>query len=819
MQTTDSRLNVLLSILLFLPLLAFSFQTGGTPSQDSLAVKKPEPISVDRLVAEMEDLRSLINLNSKKIIPSARLQRIDSLYPIYKELISNEETKAREFMVSNPNQQKINYLIKRWEEYQVQLTGWETEITSYVERNLRLLEVFQSESEVWNLTYERAVENQVPTELLSNVSSATDNLNTIEKQIKDYNFGFLRLQTRINRLRQTVVEIVQALYDKRGSETYDLLYHRHPPIWQVTPKAEPAGQETGIGQESLADNGMRISELFQTYREKLYLLLIFGLVLGFFIRYLKRQLVRTIGQEAAGKTTAESYLLFRSPALVIAFILIFTGMLQLLGGARFLEDILILTLLFLSILLINYQIPGRFKGLIYSSILFFALDSVKTYLWFESLHYRIYMLTEALILAGVVFYFTRPYLKTREQMISSIGRFMIRLVPLAYLLSAVSIISNILGYSNLSDLALKISTKSGISAIIAYAIFLVFQSVIVSWLEQRFLNSANPDLSQMEFLKKRIILFLRYGVLFFFLLGFLNVIDELRNMMEFLSSLLTEPFVVGNLKFTLGSIFMFVLILLLSYVVSRLVAFLIGDQYGLLPFFKLPKGIPAAISLVLRYSIMVFGVVIALSYLNVDLSEFNLMAGALGLGIGFGLQTVIANFVSGLILVFERPILPGDTIEVNNLMGKVSKIGVRASSISTYDGAEVVVPNMNLVSNDLINWTLSDSIKRVEILVGTTYDADPNQVLAILKECATGFDYVIKEREPVALFTAFGESSLDFRLLFWVPFEIGLMAKSDVSVSIYNAFREAGIEIPFPQRDVHIKNLPPGTVPPKDGTT
>ena len=121
------------------------------------------------------------------------------------------------------------------------------------------------------------------------------------------------------------------------------------------------------------------------------------------------------------------------------------------------------------------------------------------------------------------------------------------------------------------------------------------------------------------------------------------------------------------------------------------------------------------------------------------------------------------------------------------------------------------MPNMNLISNDLINWTLSDSIKRVEILVGTTYRANPNEVLAILKECATQFDYIIKEREPVALFTGFGESSLDFRLLFWVPFEIGLQAKSDVSIAIYNRFTEAGIEIPYPQRDVHIKTLPPGT--------
>lgn len=808
MQTNHRPSPLLLGILLFLPLLSFAFQAGGTPVQDSTGIQKPAAISVDRLVSEMESLRDLINLNARKIVPSARLKRIDSLYGVYNHLLEEEEPRAQTFLSSNPNQQKINYYIKRWEEYQSQLSRWETEITSYVERNLRLLELFETESQVWQLTYQQAAEKEVPAELLSNVRNAANNLMAFEKQTKDYNYNFLRLQTRINRLRQTVVETIQALYDKRNSETYNLLYQRHRPIWQVFGQKIQGGEAGQEDHESFTDLGLRTSEIFRTHREKFYVLLVFGLALSLYVFYLRKQLAKSIGRDTASRETSESYLLFRSPVLVVAFILVFTSMLQLLGGARFLEDLLVISLLILSIFVIKHRIPERFRGLIYFSILFIALDSIKTYIWFASLHYRLYMLLEALLMAGVVFYFTRPYLKTRLQLASPLGKIMIRLVPLAYVLCAVSIVSNILGYTNLSDLALKVCTKSGISAIIAFAIFQVFHTVIISWLEQRFHNAANPDLNQLAFLKKRTRQSLRYLVLFLFLLGFLSIIEELRNVQDFLSNALNEPYVVGNLSFTWGNILMFLFILALSYLVSRLLAFLISDQYGLMYYFKFPKGIPAAISLVMRYSVLVFGVILALSYLNVDLTQFNLMAGALGLGIGFGLQTVIANFVSGIILVFERPILPGDTIEVNNLLGRVSKIGIRASSISTYDGAEVVVPNMNLLSNDLINWTLSDSIKRVEILVGTTYDADPNRVLAILKECATRFDYVIREREPMALFTRFGDSSLDFRLLFWVPFEMGLQAKSDVSIAIYNALREAGIEIPFPQRDVHIKNLP-----------
>jgi small-conductance mechanosensitive channel len=273
--------------------------------------------------------------------------------------------------------------------------------------------------------------------------------------------------------------------------------------------------------------------------------------------------------------------------------------------------------------------------------------------------------------------------------------------------------------------------------------------------------------------------------------------------------MLTEPYRMGSITFTLGTVFTFLLILAVSFLITNFVAYIFDDaETGPLKVLQLPKGIPAAISLVIRYLIIAFGIILALSTLGVDLSEFNLMAGALGLGIGFGLQTVISNFVSGIILVFERPILPGDTVEVNNLLGVVNRIGVRSSSISTFDGAEVVVPNNSLISNDLINWTLSNNIKRIEVLVGASYDSDPNSILKILAEAAAGNAEVLKNPPPQALFSEFGDSSLNFRLRFWVHYEVGLQTKSEVSIAIYNRFKEQGIEIPFPQRDVHIKEVP-----------
>jgi len=147
--------------------------------------------------------------------------------------------------------------------------------------------------------------------------------------------------------------------------------------------------------------------------------------------------------------------------------------------------------------------------------------------------------------------------------------------------------------------------------------------------------------------------------------------------------------------------------------------------------------------------------------------------------------------------------MEGDTVEVDTLLGRVSNIGIRSSTLTTYDGAEVVVPNSNLISNQLINWTLSDNKKRVEIKVGAAYGSDPNQIIDLLLQAALQHDKVLKDPEPRPLFTGFGESSLNFRLLIWVRFEDGLQTQSDVEINVYNLFKANNIVIPFPQVDVH----------------
>jgi small-conductance mechanosensitive channel len=198
----------------------------------------------------------------------------------------------------------------------------------------------------------------------------------------------------------------------------------------------------------------------------------------------------------------------------------------------------------------------------------------------------------------------------------------------------------------------------------------------------------------------------------------------------------------------------------------------------------------------------VAGILIALSSLGIDLGKFGLLAGALGVGLGFGLQNIIANFVSGLILAFERPIQVGDTVQVDTVFGNVQSIGVRSSTIKTFDGSEVIVPNADLISNRVTNWTLSDKRRRMELPVKVAFGYDPHQVLELILSVAKKHPDVLEDPEPFSVFNGFGDNYLDFTLYYWIPTNLFFKVKTEVALGVHDLLISKGIEPPIPQRAV-----------------
>jgi len=275
-----------------------------------------------------------------------------------------------------------------------------------------------------------------------------------------------------------------------------------------------------------------------------------------------------------------------------------------------------------------------------------------------------------------------------------------------------------------------------------------------------------------------------------------------------LSTVLAAKWTIGAITVSLGQTLAFVLAVWLAYHVSRITQIVLNDD--LLPKFPLPRGVPNAISVIANYTIVLIGIFIGAGILGIGVSNLALIVGALGVGIGFGLQNIVSNVVSGLILLFERPVQVGDSVQIGTVSGRVSHIGFRASNIRTYSGAEVIVPNSELLSAQMTNWTLSDRRRRLEIVVGVAYGTDPERVETLLMEMMKADPAVLVDPPPLVVFEAFGDSALQFRIYAWVAeFDEGPKTLHRLNVSIARVFAAEGIEIPFPQRDLHLRTVPP----------
>ncbi len=279
-------------------------------------------------------------------------------------------------------------------------------------------------------------------------------------------------------------------------------------------------------------------------------------------------------------------------------------------------------------------------------------------------------------------------------------------------------------------------------------------------------------------------------------------------LFTWLTSLVTAELRFQSLHFSLGAILAFALTIWIAVLLSRFIRFLLEED--IYDRFHFNRGSSYAISTLLHYVVLLAGFLVAIAALGVDMTKFTVLAGALGVGIGFGLQNIVNNFVSGLILLFERPVNVGDVVQVQNDVGVIRRIGIRASIIRLFDSSELIVPNGQLISDKVTNFTLSNRQRRIEINVGVAYGTDPKRVIALLTEVAGAHPLAAKNPPPQTLMTEFGTDALNFSVRLWTDeYDQWLQIKSDVAVALTDALSEAKITIPFPQRDLHLQSIDP----------
>ena len=274
------------------------------------------------------------------------------------------------------------------------------------------------------------------------------------------------------------------------------------------------------------------------------------------------------------------------------------------------------------------------------------------------------------------------------------------------------------------------------------------------------------------------------------------------------SGIMALSFDIGELTISMEIMLMVVFVLYLTIILSWIIQALL-DAEVMTPY-GMEHGVKFAVKTLVHYSLILLGFLFAISVAGIDMSKFAILAGALGVGIGFGLQNIVNNFLSGLILLFERPVKVGDVISLEEQWGTITRIGLRSTVVETLDRSEIILPNSELIAQRVVNWTFSSHVVRVVLPVGVAYGTPLDKVLAVLLNVARENPDVLDQPAPSAIFTGFGNSSINFELRAWIAdVSQRLRIRSELGLAIDRHFRDNGIVIPFPQRDLHLQSIPP----------
>ncbi len=443
----------------------------------------------------------------------------------------------------------------------------------------------------------------------------------------------------------------------------------------------------------------------------------------------------------------------------------------------------------------------------YTVIGLYVLDRLGFPLMDSSYLYRLFVFGVAVVALLMTLVLLWRWRVRVSSSLSVQARLRVRTVGwLASLILFISIVANCVGNLSLAEMLVGGLIDSGYMGLLLYTGITVSMALLK-------VAMAQPIVQKWAFIRMQSVaierILLRTLTLVAILIWIIYTMDRfriLRPIYASVSGLLNFHVELGELSISLGSVLVFFIAVLVSVWTARLIRLLLRDQ--LLTHVSLPRGVGNSIASLSYYAVLILGFLIALSAAGFKVSQLALIFGALGVGIGFGLQGIVSNFVAGLVLMFERPIQPGDIIDMPGVSGRVRQIGMRATIISTFDGADVVVPNGTLVSNNVTNWTLMDSRRRIDLDISVAYGSDIQTLLPLLIATASAMPGVISEPAPAALLKGYGPSSLDFAVRVWTyDMDRWVNIRSDLYAKILEELNKAGIEIPFNQYDVNLRSI------------
>jgi len=658
----------------------------------------------------------------------------------------------------------------------------------------------------WQLTREQA--GSLPPVLVARIDVVIDLLARAEQALAVPLGQQVELGTRANALESRLEAGQLGVSDAISYIDRRLLALDAPPLWRASSRSD-AG--VGIGATDI-ETGMRIeTEFARAYSEANFSNQIAMRVLQILLLPLLLWLWRLSRTAAAGgeMDASAARVLGRPWSTWLLLCMLLT--------LAFEPDAPVLTRQFAMVValvpVLRLLPPGSRRMLDawpYVATAMFLLGGLGFVFLGSAFAYRLYMLFVSIVgLAATAWLLWRASGNGHAALTGALGRALRGAAWAGVVLFGVAVIANAVGNISLGEMLALGVIDSAYLGLILY----VGVTAVVTLLH---LLLNRPGLRRFKLTREHapplVQLLTRLAIAAAVIGWFLYAMESfrvLRPIYRLLRGILDHEFNIGDFSLSLGHVLVFVLAIVVASWASRVTRLLLQDVLETRQVFA--RGVGNSIASLVSYAVLILGIIVALSAAGLKGSQLALIFGALGVGIGFGLQNVVNNFVSGLILIFERPIQPGDAVEIGTTQGRVRDIGMRATRIRTFEGADVVVPNGTLLSDRLTNWTLLDRSRRLEVKVGVAYGSDPQQVLALLKDCAAHTADISSAPPAAAFFDGFGASSLDFTLRAWVhDFDNWTAIRSELVTRIHTALNQAGIEIPFPQQDVRVRSWPAG---------
>jgi len=764
---------------------------------------EPEGFSIAEATLQTGETQAELKKLEKRleIPPTVEAVRKD----VYTRVLSLQDARraAEQRLGSGEVQAKgLLDLQREWQLRQKDTGAWRATLRDYGSEIDAVLQALDALAKPWKATRERAIEAEADS-VVERVDAILAEIADVEQIARERLAELIDIQDRTTGMAGVITGVLESVATLEKEARSRVFQADEVPFWDVAAAHSPAASWQRV-QADFARDWQALTTYIMERRDHAIAHLLFVLTTLLGAGFLGRR-VRAWAEEEP--QLAETATVLRDPVSIAVLVGVATArwFYPLAPGA--LNELMGFLLLIPALTLLPRIVDAPLRPVVLALAFFYLASQLRNSLDGAPLLYRGLQIAELALGLAFLIWLNRPARLAKIEHPEQLPGWLGPLARLALVTFGVALVAAILGYSTFASLLAQGLLNSAYTAALLYALYRALCALLLAFLHTSFarkLRAIRVAEDRVHGFASRV---LRIGAVIWWAGRTLDAFGIQQPVVEALVAAAGSHITLGSVTISLGDVLLFLTVAAGSFFLSRFVRFFLEED--VFPRVVLRRGVSNAISTTVHYSILLGGFLLAVAAAGMDLSRLTLLAGAFGVGIGFGLQNIVNNFVSGLILLFERPIQVGDTIEVvGGLTGDVRRIGPRSSTVRTFDGAEVIVPNAMLVSDQVTNWTLSDRRRRIKVGVGVKYGTDPERVLELLREVATENETVLEDPKPMPIFLGFGDSSLDFELRCWIPrYEEGFGMTTALLTAINAKLRDDGIEIPFPQRDLHLRSV------------